>query len=370
MSVHFQYPERAESKGHPASTCASCSQMTRMISDIQNMVDGGSRHSMTNLPLPDTPDQREGMSDIHFVLLPGYQVSKERRIKLSDLPWIYQCGIESAVRTGSKVTFWYRGFRKRHVIDDITTDGTLQLKYHTFQKGTQTGDWWFAHSKNNTLDCPNSEVTVSDYVRQDILLRFGGIYMDLDMIILDDRLPHGPDGVPAQLVNYAWKDHALVGNYMKYSPTTRFCQCMFDTWELHWDAYLKHHAECAGRCSPPEGDRDFDQEWGFMGPSLVTHAYLSCQDGNISVYPPSAFGNHPWPCNMGLLSDDTITLKGNAYALHTCHALVSAVDQMGGNMKRDTTMANVMQDRCPATSMRLYSGDFARGPRAYFPMHP
>jgi len=303
--------------------------------------------------LPDTPDPREGMSDIHFALLPGYQVIGESRIGLSELPWVYQCGIESSLRTGSKVTFWYHGFPEGDVHDDIT-DGKLEVKRHTFQSGTQTGDWWIAHSINDTLACPNAEVTVSDYMRQDILQRFGGIYMDLDLIILDDRLPHGPDGLPSQVNdNDVWKDHALVGNYLKYSPTTRFGQCMFDTWKLHWDAYLNHNTECARGCH--SRDRDFDTAWGFMGPSLVTHAYVSCKDDNVSVYPASAFGNDPYPCNVGLVHDSAIELNGDAYALHTCHEVVSAVENLGVSMKRNTTMANVMQDRCPRTLMRMHS---------------
>jgi hypothetical protein len=327
------------------------------------------------LPLPETPDPREGMSDINFGLLPGYQVLGKTSINLSELPWVYQCGIESAVRTGSKVTFWYRGFDLGQVHDDIT-GGKLRLRKHEFEHGTQTGEWWFENSRNATIDCPNAEVTVSDYIRQDILQRFGGIYMDLDLIILDDRLPHGPDGVPAQRANDVWKDQALVGNFLKYSPTSRFGQCMFDMWKLHWEAYLDHHAECAGGCSPPGDDRDFDQEWGFMGPSLVTHAFLSCGDRNVSVYPPSAFGNEPYPCNLGLLQDDGVTLKGSAYALHTCHDVVSAVEELGGNMKRNSTMAIVMQDRCPNTTMRMYSGNTVRNAQvsqsimAYSAMHP
>jgi hypothetical protein len=298
------------------------------------------------------------MSDIHFALLPGYQVLGKTNIKLSELPWVYQCGIESAVGTGSKVTFWYRGFPEGNVHDDIT-DGSLKVQRHWFEKGTQTGDWWLANSENSTLDCPNAEVTVSDYIRQYILQRFGGVYMDLDLIILDNRLPHGPDGLPAQLANDVWKDQALVGNYLKYAPTSRFSQCMFDMWKLHWDAYINHRAECAGQCQS-NADRDLNKQWGFMGPTLVTHAYLSCQDANVSVYPPTAFGNAPWPCNQGLVENDAITLQGNAYALHTCHELAYAVDDLGGNMKRNTTMANIMQDRCPKTMMRMYSPNFAR----------
>jgi len=308
--------------------------------------------------LPDTPDPREGMTDIHFGLLPGYQVLGRTSINLSELPWVYQCGIESAVRTGSRVTLWHRGFNQGDVHDDIT-GGKLKLKQHAFQKGTQTGDWWFAHSSNKTLTCPNAEVTVSDYIRQDILQRFGGIYMDLDVIILDDRLPHGPDGLPAQRANDVWKDQALVGNYLKYSPTSRFGQCMFDMWKLHWDAYINHHAECADRCQSSEA-RDLNKQWGFMGPTLVTHAYLSCKDENVSVYPPSAFGNDPWPCNQNLVENDKFTLKGKAYALHTCHELAYAVDDLGANMKQNTTMARLMQDRCPNTMTRMYSPNFAR----------
>jgi hypothetical protein len=326
------------------------------------------------LPLPDTPDPREGMSDIHVALLPGYQVEGLTSINLSELPWVYQCGVESALQTGSKVTFWYRGFESGHVHDDIS-GGKLKLKKHAFKNGTQTGDWWFKHSKNRMLTCPNAEVTVSDYIRQDILQRFGGIYMDLDLIILDDRLPHGPDGLPAQRANDVWKDQALVGNYLKYSPTSVFGQCMFDTWKLHWDAYMNHQAECAGKCRP-NVDRDLNKQWGYMGPTLVTHAYLSCKDGNVSVYPPSAFGNDPWPCNQGLVQDDKITLKGNAYALHTCHELAYAVEDLGANMKRNTTMAHVMQDRCPETRTRMYSGKavqkrrVAQGLMANFRTHP
>jgi hypothetical protein len=304
------------------------------------------------LPLPFFPDPREGMSDIHFALLPGYQFSGSTTISLSELPWIYQCGIESALQTGSTVTFWYRGFW--HVHDDIT-GGELKLKHHRFERGTQTGDWWLANSWNKTLTCPNAEVTVSDYIRQDILQRFGGIYMDLDMIILDDRLPHGPDGLPAQRANDVWKDQALVGNYLKYSPTSRFGQCMFDMWKLHWDAYINHHTECAGAC-PSNDDRDLNKQWGFMGPTLVTHAYLSCKDAKVSVYPPSAFGNDPWPCNRNLVENDKFSMKGKAHALHTCHELVSAVEELGANMKQNTTMAHIMQDRCPKTRMRMYSG--------------
>ena len=87
---------------------------------------------------------------------------------------------------------------------------------------------------------------------------------------------------------------------------------------------------------------------------------MTCKGAIVRVYPPSAFGNDPWPCNIGLVQNDKITLKGNAYALHTCHELAYAVDDLGGNMKRNTTMANIMQDRCPKTMMRMYSPNFAR----------
>jgi len=350
--------------------------MARTIFELKHMVDERSQEfSDQPVPLPDTPDPREGMSDIHFGLLPGYQVLGKARINLSELPWVYQCGIESAVRTGSKVTLWHRGFEQGDVHDDIT-GGKLKLKPHSFKKGTQTGDWWFAHSANRTLTCPNAEVTVSDYIRQDILLRFGGVYMDLDVIILDDRLPNGPDGLPAQRANDVWKDQALVGNFLKYSPTSRFGQCMFDMWKLHWDAYVHHHAECAEGCQFSE-DRDLNKQWGFMGPTLVTHAYLSCKDENVSVYPSAAFGNDPWPCNINLVQNDKFPLKGKAYALHTCHELAYAVDDLGGNMERNTTMANLMQNRCPKTMMRMYSPNIVREKRvshnllaAYSRMHP
>jgi len=273
------------------------------------------------------------------------------------------------------VTLWHRGFEQGDVHDDIT-GGKLKLKPHSFKKGTQTGDWWFAHNANRTLTCPNAEVTVSDYIRQDILLRFGGVYMDLDVIILDDRLPNGPDGLPAQRANDVWKDQALVGNFLKYSPTSRFGQCMFDMWKLHWDAYVHHHAECAEGCQFSE-DRDLNKQWGFMGPTLVTHAYLSCKDDNVSVYPSAAFGNDPWPCNINLVQNDKFPLKGKAYALHTCHELAYAVDDLGGNMERNTTMANLMQNRCPKTMMRMYSPNIVREKRvsqnllaAYSRMHP
>jgi len=353
-----EHPETKVDPEHP-NTCISCSAMTRIMSEIKHMVEERSEEFPTQLfPLPDTPDPREGMSDINFALLPGSSVVGESSIKLSELPWVYQCGIESALRTGSNVTFWYRGFLPGHVHDDITA-GKVKLQHHTFQRGTQTGDWWFAHSSNGSLTCPNAEVTASDYIRQDILQRVGGIYMDLDMIILDDRLPHGPDGLPSQNVKGIWNDQKLVGNYLKYSRTTRFSQCMFDTWKLHWNAYLNHRAECAGGCQPPSDPprdfRDIDNEWGFMGPSLVTNAYLSCRDDNVSLYPPSAFGNDPYPCNLQIVLDDKTTLKGKSYALHTCHELAAAVEDMGANLKRNTTMAHVMQDRCPKTSTRMYS---------------
>jgi hypothetical protein len=389
MSTSLQIPdsERPETKGDPghpderdtASKCEACSRMTRTISDLKRLVGEHSQELLLPagqlLPLPDTLDSREGMTDIHFALLPGYQVAGLSNISLSELPWVYQCGIESALQTGSKVTFWYRGFETGHVHDDIT-GGKLKLKKHAFVHGTPTGDWWFANSVDRTLTCPNAEVTVSDYIRQDILQRFGGIYMDLDLIILDDRLPHGPDGLPAQRANDVWKDQALVGNFLKYSPTSRFGQCMFDMWKLHWDAYVKHHAECAGGCDPPNVDRDLNKQWGFMGPTLVTHAYLSCKDANVSVYPPSAFGNDPWPCNQNLVENDQFSMKGKAYALHTCHELAYAVDELGANMKHNTTMAHIMQDRCPKTRMRMYSGKAVQNRRvsqnlmANFRMHP
>jgi hypothetical protein len=345
------------------------------MSEIKRMVEERSESFREQqVRLPNTSDPREGMSDIHFALLSGYQVLGESTIKLSELPWVYQCGIESAVRTGSKVTLWYRGFQGGHVIDDIS-DGKLNLRAHAFQHGTDTGDWWFAHSRDKKLLCPNAEVTVSDYIRQDILHRFGGIYMDLDMIILDDRLPHGPDGLPSQSVKDVWMDQKLVGNFLKYPRASRFSQCMFDTWNLHWDAYVNHHDECAGKCQPAPADRDIDNEWGFMGPSLVTHAYASCMDANVSLYQPSAFGNDPYPCNLDFVMNDKFTLKGNAYALHTCHELATAVEDMGANLKRNTTMANVMQDRCPKTSMRMYSRSAQRNQQvsqnlmAYFHLH-
>jgi len=379
-SLRIPDSEVPESKGDPGrpengdspSTCDSCSRMTRTISELKHAVETLFQFSEELLPLPDTPDRREGMTDIHFGLLPGYQVLGKTSISLSELPWVYQCGIESAVRTDSKVTLWYRGFKQGDVHDDIT-GGKLKLELHAFKRGTQTGDWWFAHSDNDTLTCPNAEVTVSDYIRQDILQRFGGIYMDLDVIILDDRLPHGPDGLPAQRANDVWKDQALVGNYLKYSPTSPFGQCMFDMWKWHWDACIHHHAECADGCQPNEA-RDLNNQWGFMGPTLVTHAYLSCKGANVSVYPPSAFGNDPWPCNQNLVENDRFTLKG-AYALHTCHELAYAVDDLGGSMSRNTTMANIMQDRCPNTMMRMYSPNVARNKQvsqrllAYSQMH-
>jgi len=367
-------PEAPELKPQTL-TCESCSTMTRTISELKTMV-GQRSHELfpeQPLPLPDTPDPRAGMSDIHFALLPGYQVLGKTSIKLSEMPWLYQCGVEAAVRTGSNVTFWYRGFPEGSVHDDIT-DGEVKIKHHTFVKGTQTGDWWFANSKNHTLDCPNAEVTVSDYIRQDILQRFGGVYMDLDLIILDDRLPHGPDGLPAQMANDVWQDQALVGNYLKYSPTSKFSQCMFDMWKSHWDAYVHHRAECAGGCPSSEA-RDLNKQWGFMGPTLVTHAYLSCKDHNVSVYPPAAFGNAPWPCNQNLVENDKFTLN-DAYALHTCHELAYAVEDLGASLNQTSTMANLMQDRCPKTRKRLYSGKAAQDKKvaqnlmAYFRRYP
>jgi len=183
--------------------------------------------------------------------------------------------------------------------------------------------------------------------------------MDLDVIILDDRLPHGPDGLPAQWANDDWKDHALVGNFLKYSSTSLFGQCMFDMWKKHWNEYIHHHAECGDGCQFRK-TRDLNKQWGFMGPTLVTHAYLSCKDKDVSVYPPSAFGNVHGPCNIGLVQNNNATLKWKTYALHTCHQLTYAVDDLGGNMNRNSTMANVMQDRCPETMMRMYSPNDAR----------
>jgi len=367
-------PGRPE-KGESPPSCELCSRMTRTISELKHMVVERSEElSEQVVPLPDTPDPREGMNDIHFGLLPGYQVLGKNNMSLSELPWVYQCGIESAVRTGSKVTLWHRGFEQGDLHDDIT-GGKLRLKQHWFQRGTQTGDWWFANTVNRTLTCPNAEVTVSDYIRQDILKRFGGVYMDLDVIILDDRLPNGPDGLPAQRANDVWQDQALVGNFLKYSPTSRFGQCMFDMWKTHWDAYVRHHAECAAGCQFSE-DRDLNKQWGFMGPTLVTHAYLNCKDKNVSLYPPSAFGNDPWPCNINLVQNENFQLKG-AYALHTCHELAYAVDDLNANMERNSTMAKIMQDRCPATMKRMYSPNISRKRQVaqsllahYSPMHP
>jgi hypothetical protein len=343
--------------------CESCSRMGRTISELKHMVEEHAEELLKpagELPeLPNTRDTRAGMTNIHFALLPGYQVLGKTSINLSELPWAYQCGIESAVLTGSKVTFWYRGFPEGNVHDDIT-DGQVEVKLHSFQRGTQTGDWWFKHTVDENLTCPNAEVTVSDYIRQDLLQRFGGVYMDLDLIILDNRLPHGPDGLPAQRANDVWKDQALVGNYLKYSPESRFGQCMFDMWKLHWDAYVNHTAECAGRCQSSDEGRDLNKQWGYMGPSLVTHAYLSCKDETVSVYPPSAFGNDPWPCNQNLVENDKFPLLGKAYALHTCHELAFAMEELGGKMQRNTSMGNIMQERCPKTKMRMYSGKTAR----------
>jgi hypothetical protein len=119
-SLKLPDPERPEAEGDPGrsevgdslSMCESCSRMGRTIAELKHMVEEHSQElfSERGMQLPDTPDPREGMSDIHFGLLPGYQVLGKTSINLSELPWVYQCGIESAVRTGSKVTFWYRGF--------------------------------------------------------------------------------------------------------------------------------------------------------------------------------------------------------------------------------------------------------------------
>ena len=62
-----------------------------------------------------------------------------------------------------------------------------------------------------------------------------------------------------------------------------------------------------------------------MAPTLVAHAFLTCKGANVSVYPPSAFGNDPWPCNVGLVQHDKTTLKDNAFARHTCDELASEV---------------------------------------------
>merc|ERR1712008_611970 len=112
------------------------------ISELKHMVVERSEElSEQVVPLPDTPDPREGMNDIHFGLLPGYQVLGKNNM----------------------------------------------------------------HSKGGRRPGTGGLRTV---IR-------GGVYMDLDVIILDDRLPNGPDGLPAQRANDVWQDQALVGNFLK-----------------------------------------------------------------------------------------------------------------------------------------------------------
>jgi hypothetical protein len=309
--------------------------------------------------------------DIHFVLESGYSVKKKSGdIKVSSLPWMYQCSIESAIATEAQVTLWYDGYNR--VIDDVF-GRRLRTRHHSFDPKTETGQWWMQHSSNGTLHCPHSDVTKADFVRIDLLHRFGGVYVDLDMIVLSNAILAVQDGFAAQQYGGA---HSLTNSFAKLRKGHRFAECWLATWRKHWKMYVADLEEC----QESEGrDCSNRPDWGFMGPATVTDAYLSCPD-DVAIFPPAAFG-HDRPCSFDFfdsapkedIAELTSICAGHSSNLekllpnkdpmfvgriahHSCNMGTTRLNKLAADsngLDHSSFIGKAMKQRCPKTMARM-----------------
>ena len=274
---------------------------------------------------------------------------------LSKMKLAHQCALESMVRLGMNVTMWTRG---HDLVDDL--DLGITIRRHAFSNESTLGRWWYVQR------IPEQGILggydTADIMRMDVLERYGGVYVDNDVIVLSDNITRVGRGLARQNLVGA---HMLNNAVLKFPAHDPFIKRCVDDLIRVWEAYADgktwrprpgtetpRWGPYAGSCTGMRWLCYAMGSYGFLSPALFTRVFLYNWDPGITVYPGKAFG-YDFNCNVhGMLRPAHEVDTHGRLVLHMCGTSASTVPIQGSYLDR------VYRERCPAT-VRRHSKLFA-----------
>jgi hypothetical protein len=173
-------------------------------------------------------------AQVHFVHVAGRRDSQAPPDPAS-FNEAQRCALEAALRASPQVVLWLSGIEPHsHVLDRARARwaawrgtvmklrnerealGQLAVRLHRFHPNTTIGSWLKAHGIRGSykqedwlaaMDAPGwpHPAIITDLIRLDILESEGGIYLDLDVVILQHRMVQLPDGIARQAASLPWQ---------------------------------------------------------------------------------------------------------------------------------------------------------------------
>ena len=273
----------------------------------------------------------------HFVvtLPPVSAVLKPAKVVPIVLSPAQRCAIEAALRLTRNVNVWICGHslvgqaewrswrRSLSSRDDV---GALRVRLHRFDAMTTVGAWVHRRTGGHPAfdaalwhnrSLPTFGSFVSDLVRIDVLERFGGVYIDADVIAMDAALFRLSDGIALQAASVPWHPFPREGSMyealnaavlVSAKPASRVAQAIGRATVAQLDAY------------------NVMTIWGGrhpLGPSAVTAAWVSGEMGHgVHLYRGVTFGYVT--CGYELAARRGRVLKATARREWLCRAFSSS----------------------------------------------
>lgn len=197
------------------------------------------------------------------------------------------------VRLGLNVTMWTRG---QDLVDDLHLGVTV--RHHVFSNSTKMGRWW--HKQSIPQQGILGGYDTADIMRIDVLERYGGVYVDNDVIVLSENITRVGRGLARQNLLGA---HMLNNAVLKFPAHDPFIQRCIDDLIRVWEAYAdgkkwrpsalsesQRWGSYAGSCVGAHWLCYAMGSYGFLSPALFTRVFFYNWDPTITIYPGKAFG--------------------------------------------------------------------------------
>jgi len=235
-----------------------------------------------------------------------------------------RCAVEAALRLADSVTVWVSGTDLsvnetvwaswRHGLDnDASKLGILRVKAHSFSPSTTIGAWVHLRTATTAYSVagwgerglPTGGSFASDMIRLDVLERYGGIYLDADVIVLSRALFHLPDGLALQAPMGAVGplrvplpfDRRWLGSFTSLAEMLNVAVLISGPADADAPSIARAISRVSVRQLETFGPKAWSKNLPF-GPRAATDAWASgLLDAPFAFFDAVAFGYHT--CGMG-----------------------------------------------------------------------
>uniref|UniRef100_A0A6U6MYF7 Alpha 1,4-glycosyltransferase domain-containing protein n=1 Tax=Zooxanthella nutricula TaxID=1333877 RepID=A0A6U6MYF7_9DINO len=259
------------------------------------------------------------------------------------------------------------------VPDDVTCEGSRSFPVGPFKNVTiktlrididgesPFGKWYHSGANGKDMWSVGGGVmwVLNDFARLYVLSVYGGMYLDMDFLVLDKKLMHVQNGVTISSSDPTGA-HRLNNAVMRVPRNSTFLQYAFEDWATHFHAF-----------------RASGFSWyGFSGPALTTRTWVKYQAAITARrnFPDDAFTllnpnlTQPFQTSNGdCASLVDLVSKGKAVAIHLENRITRPLRSRKFS-ELPPCIYNYLAGACPTTS-RDWPPLAAAGPASVVPPH-